>query len=84
MALSLTHCVNRRCCELSLKRCNLTGKGGFNPTWAGPCLSRNLCSNFLHGKVRSQRRSATGDDEGARQGQFGRGRVSAQAVVPSS
>ena len=79
MALSLTHCVNRRCCQLSLRRCILP-KGGINPTWAGPCLSRNPCSNFPRGKVCSQRRSATDGDEGARQGQNGRGRVSAQAV----
>jgi hypothetical protein len=26
MALSLTHCVNRRCCQLSLKRCSLSCK----------------------------------------------------------
>jgi hypothetical protein len=79
MALSLTHCVNRRCCQLSLKRCS-PSKGGRNPTWAGPCLSRNPCSNFPHGKVCSQRRPVTGGDEGARQGQNGRGRVSAEAV----
>jgi hypothetical protein len=80
MAHSLTHCVNRRCCQLSLKRCSLSLKGGVNPTWAGPCLSRNPCSNFLYGKLCSQRRPATGGDGGARQGQNGRGRASAQAV----
>src|ERR1700732_3865693 len=36
--------VSRRCYWLSLKRC---GKGGPNPTWAGPCPSRNPCSNSL-------------------------------------
>src|SRR5438552_7562336 len=54
-------------------------KGGPNPTWAGPYSSRNPCSNFLFPKreVRSQRRPVTGGGEGARQGQGGRGRVSA-------
>jgi hypothetical protein len=75
--------VNRRCCQFSLKRCS-PSKGGLNPTWAGPCPSRNPCSNFPHGKVCSQRRPVTDGDEGARQGQNGRCRVSAQAVVPSS
>jgi hypothetical protein len=51
-------------------------KGGRNPTWAGPCLSRNPCSNPPHrgrcGGLRSQLRPVTDVDEGARQGQFGR------------
>ena len=29
MALSLTHCVNRRCCQLSLKQCSLPRKEGL-------------------------------------------------------
>ena len=29
MALSLTRCVNRRCCQLSLKRCRLRYKEGL-------------------------------------------------------
>lgn len=48
--------------------------GGLNPTWAGPCPSRNSCSNPPSGGLRSQRRAATSGDEGARQGQSGRGR----------
>jgi hypothetical protein len=80
MALSLTHCVNRRCCQLSHKQCSLLRKEGLILPGRVRACPEIPCSNFLHRKLRSQHRPATGGDGGARQGQNGRGRVSAQAV----
>jgi hypothetical protein len=43
-------------------------------------LVQKFLARISYGKLRSQRRPAMGGDGGAKQGQNGRGRVSAQAV----
>jgi hypothetical protein len=68
MALSLTHCVSRRCGWLSHKRCDRSHTDRSNPTRAGPYPCGSPCSNFPQGKVRSQLRSAMSADGGARHG----------------
>ena len=69
--------VNRRGCWLSHKRCGLFCERRTKSYLGGSVLVQKSLLELSKGKVRSQRRPVTGDVEGARQGQGGRGRVSA-------